>query len=281
MHRFDIYGKPVSDESTVNTYTTVRQNEVEGFGTLNGDFLLLWTSEYQDTTTSSIYAQYYDTDGAKSGDEFLVNAFRNSNAQREPSVTGLLDGGFITVWSSYEGGDGFDIFGQRFLSGAEPENVDFQVNSYTDGSQNHPSVCGLLSSGFVVVWESYGQAAPNSYDIYGQVYDKDNNKVGDEFLVNTYTTGNQRYPQVTARKDGGWVVTWMSYGEDGYKGGIYSQFYDSTNARQGSEFRVTTLRGPDQFNPAVSLFDTKGVVVAWVSEGQDGDGAGVYAKVIT
>jgi|GEM_PF-7074778 len=36
--------------------------------------------------------------------------------------------------------------------------------------------------------------------------------VGGEFRVNTYTTGDQDSPTITALSDGGFVVSWMSSG---------------------------------------------------------------------
>jgi len=38
---------------------------------------------------------------------------------------------------------------------------------------------------------------------------------GTEFRVNTYTSNAQSNPSVTALSGGGFVVTWMSYGQDG------------------------------------------------------------------
>ena len=42
-----------------------------------------------------------------------------------------------------------------------------------------------------------------------------------EFQVNTYITGDQYVPRIAATKDGGFVVTWRSYGQDGDNWGIY------------------------------------------------------------
>jgi hypothetical protein len=50
---------------------------------------------------------------------------------------------------------------------------------------------------------------------------------GGEFRVNTYTTSNQFEPTVTALADGGFVVAWTSFGQDGFSYGIYAQRYNA------------------------------------------------------
>src|SRR5207237_7376908 len=46
----------------------------------------------------------------------------------------------------------------------------------------------------------------------------------------------------------------------------------------GHEFRVNTFTTSGQFNPAVAMDAAGDFVVAWVSNGQDGDFHGVYAQ---
>ncbi len=44
--------------------------------------------------------------------------------------------------------------------------------------------------------------------------------VGDEFQVNTYTPSDQQNPSTTALSDGGFVITWISEGQDGSVGDV-------------------------------------------------------------
>ena len=41
-----------------------------------------------------------------------------------------------------------------------------------------------------------------------------------ETQVNTYTTSSQQSAQITALSDGGWVITWYSWDQDGGGWGI-------------------------------------------------------------
>ncbi|MGV8832144.1 MAG: cadherin-like domain-containing protein [Devosia sp.] len=55
---------------------------------------------------------------------------------------------------------------------------------------------------------------------------------GDNSVVNTDVSSNPRNPSVAAI-DGGYVVTWSSYGQDGSDSGVYAQRYSSDGTRQG------------------------------------------------
>ena len=46
-----------------------------------------------------------------------------------------------------------------------------------------------------------------------------------EFQINTYTTNSQVAPSITGLSDGGFVVTWHSYGQYGGKDGTFGQRY--------------------------------------------------------
>lgn len=37
----------------------------------------------------------------KVGDEFLVNTTTTESSQRDPSATGLKDGGFVAIWENF------------------------------------------------------------------------------------------------------------------------------------------------------------------------------------
>ena len=158
------------------------------------------------------------------GAEFHVNTYTVAS-QYDPSVTGLSNGGFVVTWTgeedSYEPGFYFTgIYGQCYDAGGNPAGSEFQVNTTTAGSQSDSNLTALNDGGFVVTWTS----GPDDVGgIYGQCYDASGNPTGSEFHVNTYTTDIQRASSVTALNDGGFVVTWESFSQDGFGFGIYGQ----------------------------------------------------------
>ena len=141
-----------------------------------------------------------------------------------------------------------------FDIGGNDVSGEFQVNTYTSDNQYYPSTTALADGGFVVTWTSDGQDG-SSYGIYAQRYDANGNTQGSEFRVNTYTSNNQSNPSITALNDGGFVITWFSYNQDGSGYGIYAQRYDADGNTQGSEFQVNTYASNDQLYPDTTFAD--------------------------
>lgn len=94
---------------------------------------------------------------------------------------------------------------------------------------------------------------------------------GKEKRVNTATAGNQSDPEITALDDGGWVVSWTSYGQDGSSGGIYQQRYNANGTKSGAEMLVPTTTTNSQFQSHVASLTDGGWVVSWSSNASDSD----------
>ncbi|MDB5273211.1 MAG: hypothetical protein JWO58_1578 [Chitinophagaceae bacterium] len=101
---------------------------------------------------------------------------------------------------------------------------------------------------------------------------------GSEFQVNTYTSNDQVGPTVAQDANGNFVVTWSSDGQDGSNSGIYAQRYNAAGVAQGTEFRVNTYTTNKQDLPVIGMDASGNFVIAWESNGQDGDGYGIYAQ---
>ena len=155
--------------------------------------------------------------------------------------------------------------------------LEFRVNTYTERNQWDLSVSSLADGGFVVTWMSDGQDGSGS-GIYGQRYHADGTAAGDEFLVNTEITDYKSAPSVSSLADGGFVVTWGSWGQDGSGPGIYGQRYHADGTAAGDEFRVNTETLGGQSAPSVSSLADGGFVVTWQSDVQDGSGFGIYGQ---
>ncbi len=199
--------------------------------------------------------------------EFQVNTYTAGN-QENPRVAADSAGDYVIVWSS-EGQDGssYGIYAQLYNRGGVAQGTEFQVNTFTSGGQNFPSVAMDSAGDFVIAWQSYDQDG-SAYGIYAQAYNKSGAPAGSEFLVNTSTLDNQQYPSVAMDSTGDFVITWQSY--DRAAGGlvyIYGQQYNFSGASQpvanSSEFMVNTYTSADQFNPSVAMDAAGDFVVAW------------------
>jgi hypothetical protein len=194
------------------------------------------------------------------GPEFQVNSY-TTDAQRYPSVAQDAHGNFVVVWSSNEG-----VVGRRFTAGGAPRGVDFLVQSYTVGYPGRPAVASGADGSFVVVWHSNGPDG-NGYGVFGQRFDASGAPAGAQFAVNTYTTGPQLDPVVSADANGNFVVVWHGPSQFGYVDTPVARRFAASGASLGGEFQVATSTLPpalgSQYAPAVDSDADGNFVVVW------------------
>ena len=268
--------QPVGPEFQVNTYTTNGQGGPSVASGATGNFVVVWNSYGQDGYTDGIFGQRYDSGGNPQGPEFQVNTY-TTVSQKYPSVASDASGNFVVVWSSWsQDGSGYGVFGQRWDSGGNRVGGEFQVNTFTENDQTQPAVASDANGNFIVAWDS-GFRSPHR-DIYGQRYDSDGNRLGDEFQVNTYTTlGDFLLPSVASDSSGNFVVVWWSYNPDSNL--VLGQRYDNNGDRRGGEFQVNTFKPAFGYQIASSVAsDPSGnFVVVWEAD-EDGSRWGIFGQ---
>ena len=97
----------------VNTNTINNQQYSSVAHTGNGLFVVTWHSYGQDGDSNGIYAQRYNADGTKYGNEFRVNT-NTTNFQGYPSIA-AHNGKFVVTWGSNgQDGSNYGIYAQRY-----------------------------------------------------------------------------------------------------------------------------------------------------------------------
>lgn len=280
---------PLGPEFQVNTYTTGNQNDSAVATDAAGNLIVIWRGESAGDSDGGIQGQRYDDSGLRVGNEFQVNTF-TTGSQSAPRVASDAAGNFVVVWRSF-GSSGTDnsyssIQARRFDNTGGPLGAEFQVNTYTTGTQRDPAVASDTSGDFVVVWESYGGSAgsdTSGSSVQGQRFDSAGTPLGGEFQINTYTSGFQQRQDVTINGAGGILVVWdsdASGGTDSSSFSVQGQRFDGSGAPLGSEFQVNTYTTNFQGGPSVAVDTAGNFVVAWqgYGGGSDGDGHSVQAQ---
>ena len=210
------------------------------------------------------------------GSEFQVNTSTSFNSY--PHVAPAPSGDALVVWmdNAADGSSG-GILARRASSTGSVLGTEFLLNTTTTGSQDRSHVASVPGGGFVVTWQSYAQDG-SSLAVVARRFASDGAALGSEIAVNAYTTGAQQRPDVAVDGAGGFVVVWDSAAEDGDQTGVFGQRFTSAGVPAGSEFRVNGYTTSYQYQPAVAATASGGFVVVWDSFGQDGDGAGVFAR---
>jgi hypothetical protein len=262
--------RPFGPEFRINTFTTGDQ-EAPSAAYHPGGFVAVWESDGQDGSGRGVYGR------SAGGAEFRVNTFATGD-QHDPDVASNGTGDFVVVWTSPQDGSGDGVFAQRFASTGTPVGPEFQVNTFTTGTQHEPAVAADVSGNFVVVWSSLNQEGAGA-EVFGQRFDSSGVRLGSEFRVNTFTTGDQFRPDVGADSAGNVLVVWEDGGAPPAPGrGIFGRSYDSTGAAVGPEFQVNTHATGFKGAPAVAVNPAGGAVVVWHSDGQDGSGLGIFGQ---
>ena len=217
------------------------------------------------------------TTPAALGGDIQVNTYTASN-QGGSSITALAGGGFVITWTSsgqdgscsHDYGSCVGVYGQRYNASGIATGEEFQVNTYTLDNQYLAASSALPDGGFVVTWTSAGQdGSIYQSNIYGQRFDPSGVATGEEFRVNTSTTGRQGGSTIATLSDGGFVITWGTPSPDGTGINTVGQAYDASGLATGGEFQVNTYdQGIQTYNSIAALSDG-GFVVTWSSVDRD------------
>jgi hypothetical protein len=209
-------------------------------------------------------------------DQFQANT-ETTSYQYFSDVSMDASGNFVVVWESHQNASA-DVYARRYDSNGSALGADFMVNTYTTDYQGLPAVASSSTGAFTVTWGSFAQDEPNGTNVYAQRYDSAGNPVGGEFLVNTYTTGYQYGPAIAESASGNFVIVWSAYAQDGSAGGVYGKVFDASGGAVSGEFQVNQQTTGYQWLPKVAFGGNGDFVVAWQSEGQDGDGYAAMAR---
>jgi hypothetical protein len=285
-------GAPILASSQTNYYGT---NGVEYavIGSLPGDQVfpdaaispsggfVVWQDNATDGDSWGVSARRLDATLSGTLGTFRVNA-QGVGSQENAKVALLKNGGAVFVWQG--GRLGYQHVYARFLT---PTNTflttnDLMVNTFTNNFQINPAVAVLNNSNVVVVWASLNQASTNSMqDVYGQLFSPVGQKIGGEFLINQFSSFNQRTPCIAPLSGGGFVVSWVSEqqrvvapvlgtntvyttvsGITEPSVDIYARQFTSNATPTGDEFVVNMNNNPCA-NPTLSADTDGGFLIAW------------------
>ncbi|GAA3110251.1 hypothetical protein GCM10010520_63360 [Rhizobium viscosum] len=208
--------------------------------------------------------------------ESQVNTF-TVNFQYSAATTQLPGGGWVITWASMlQDGSGSGIYQQVYDATGALVGPETRVNTTVEGNQDMPAVTVLADGGWVVTWGDQGVSTPG---VYQQAFNADGTPRGGETQVNTYEGAGQGLRSVMGLSDGGWVVSWLSVGQDGSGYGIYQQAFAADGSKIAGETQVNTYTDGNQWPGSMAPLDGGGWVVTWSSAGLDGSETGILQQV--
>ena len=187
-------------------------------------FVVTWMSYGQyNNSNYDIYAREFycnitQTVKFLNGSEFLINN-KNEGNQTNPKVSLIQNGSYfnyVIVWENQGVGKGL------FVSNLTGNSQEFQINTRKGslGQELYPSVCFGSLNYFSVVWQIMNDAGTD-YDIYAQNFSINGVKQATEFLVNTFTTGDQKNPFIKTNIPGNVIIAWIGPNINGQMNSLY------------------------------------------------------------
>lgn len=173
---------------------------------------------------------------------------------------------------------GVVVFCSQALAAAPAPIGGERMFNYNNG-QTQDTAIGVLGSGaYILAWARYEN---NSYNIYAQRFDVNDDTVGDVFRVNQTLNSFARYPRFSTLAGGGVVLSWLGNDGDVHMNDVQCRVFDANGNMIGSQIRANEYFWSPQRNQSVAGLADGGFVVAWESNGHYGDNfsTGVYAAV--
>ena len=265
--------------------------------TTGGGFTV-WQDNITDGDGWGVSAMQLNGALSGSGSSFRVNV-QGAGNQENPRVTLLKGGGAAFAWQG--GQQGFQHIYTRFLSASNTWLTgDVMINAATNYFQVNPAEATLTNGNVIVVWASFNQVSSTSMqDVYGRIFSPSGTPVTGEFLINQFTSYNQRTPAVAALANGGFIVAWVSEQERAVAApssvtntpsqmaypsvDIYARLYKGDGSAQGNESIVNSDSNPCA-NPDIAAGSDGGFVVTWTARDMTSpfaNGLDIYARTFS
>jgi Ca2+-binding RTX toxin-like protein len=240
-------------------------------GLTGGSFVVTYT-DYAADPAGDIRARLYDPSGAPLGSDFAVSD-HPTNDDTQSSVAGLSGGGFVVTYTRNAGGGNADILSRVFdQNGNQLPGV--AIVDVSAGGQTASSVAGLISGGFVVVWQDDAND-----DVYFRRFQSDGTALAGRVLIDNIGAINQDI-QVVALADGGFAVAYTDSGWNIDGTEITFRLFNADGTTRTSFIRVNdaaafggTVAGNQNLPTVTTMGDL--IVVAW----RDADSDSSYAQV--
>jgi Ca2+-binding RTX toxin-like protein len=229
---FNVFGRQFSANGTPSVNGQFQINTTAATAELNmskpsvamdstGNFIVTW-ARGNGVSSDDIYARRFNASGTPVAAEFRVSqdpVVTATTLENKPTVAmSSLTGEFVIAWESNQvlaaaSSTSNNIFARVYNSSGVHKGDQFVVNSTLPDRQRNASVAMDGSGRFVIAWDSVTASGGVSQDgddfgVYARRFLSTGAAIGDEFRVNSATTGEQRSPSVAMDESGDFVIVW-------------------------------------------------------------------------
>lgn len=274
---FHQLGAAMTDEFPVNATVEGQQLYPSVAGSEAGTFVVVWESRQADAAgkVGTIRGQLFDGHATPLGSEISIDA--QTRDARYPNVAMDAAGGFVVTWLQAQTMNA--VMARRFDANGVPLGEPFQVNEVTFASITQPAVAMSPSGDFVIVWDGDPNRAGDD-DVHGRCFDPNGMPQTGQFTVTSLCEGAQQYPRVAIDDANAFVVVWQhDHGDPNLATDVWARRFDAAGSPQGEQFQLNGYVAGKQQSPDVAIAAGEFLVTIWQSDGQDGSGYGVFARI--
>ncbi len=215
----------------------------------DGSFVVAWQSSNDGESETQIFAQRFNGDGEKVGDNFIVNVETNTFTDSAPKVAMDDDGKFVIGWLQYYESD--KIMLRLYNAEGVPQGNEFQAADL-EGRGGVDFYDIAYKNGIGAVF----------YDGSGMIVNKFNSAGTVSQNIEAHNSGSATPPKIAMDQDGDAMLIWT---ESGY---LHGAVLAATEFPEGSSTTVETTfqiseGSISSSDPDVSAFGDDDFIIAW------------------
>lgn len=219
-----------------------------------GTLVVTWQGE------KGVYAQLFSPSGSKIATPFQVSG-STTTGRLAPTIATLTSGNFVIAWQGQcAEGTSCGIAARLFSPSGKSMGNEFLIGNRTAVDQEAPSVQTLPNGNFVISWQVPVEDG-SGYGIYSQIFSQETTPVGNAFLVNQDTNGDQVNPKIAAMANGNFIVTWKSWEQSRWM--VYGQVFGFSGTKIGSPFSIGSQSLGSQDFPLITALPNNTFIVTW------------------
>ncbi len=142
------------------------------------------------------------------------------------------------------------------LDAGAPVQLSQYANENVLAWQDSGDITQDANGNFIAVWVD--EVNYTGWEVVARRFNADGSTRGNEFIVNTTTTGDQYLPRIAARPNGAFVVVFIDRSDFS----VQARLYGADGVALGDQFQVNTTSSIF-LNPAVAMAADGSFVVAW------------------
>ncbi len=182
---FNEYGVPLGNSEPQQLHSFNTSTDDAAYYSLiktEDGFIATWVADVDEGYVfgRTLIAQKFDTQFQPVGEPKLVIPVGNPGVN-DASLTPLVDGKYLAVWSTYNWGYENTTYAKLLSADLQPLADPFIVSEA--GSFYEAEVAALQDGGFVIIWTSANEYGDNGSSLYSQRYDADGKPVGNALTV--------------------------------------------------------------------------------------------------